>query len=77
MGPKCEYGECVPAGTWKLGSVDITVAKDRCPGLLAADPSQANANAIEGYFVEEFPTDQYLWGTEGADVGVWLISLSK
>lgn len=77
MGPKCEYGECVPADTWKLGGEEITVKKDRCPGLLAADPSQANANAIEGYFVEKFPADQYIWGTEGVDVGVWLISLSK
>jgi len=81
MGPKCEYGECVPAGTWKLGGEEIVVkneyTKGICPGLLAADPSQANANAIEGYFVEEFPADQYLWGTEGADVGVYLISLSK
>lgn len=75
----CVYGDCVPKGTWTLGGEKVILSKNRCPGLLATDPSRANPSesAIEGYFVLGFPADQYLWGTEGADVGVWLISLSK
>jgi hypothetical protein len=79
MNSKCEYGDCVLAGgPYNVGGVEVAdVKKDICPGLLASDPQQENVtSAIEGYFVEEFPADQYLWGTEGVDVGVYLIDLS-
>lgn len=79
MGPKCEYGECVPAGDYLLGGKEVSTPIDICPGLLATEPDKPNnpSNSIEGYFVEEFPADQYLWGTEGVDVGVYLIDLSE
>ena len=82
MNSKCEYGECVPAGgPYEIGGMEVAdVKKDICPGLLAllaSDPLQDVESAIEGYFVLEFPADQYLWGTEGVDVGVYLIDLSE
>jgi hypothetical protein len=80
MNGKCEYGDCVPAGgPSNVGGTEVEdVPKDICPGLLASDPLQENiGSAIEGYFVLQFPADQYLWGTGGANVGVYLIDLSE
>jgi hypothetical protein len=81
MNSKCVYGDCVPSGDWHIGGESVEVKKDICPGLLAtvvSDPDTVIESAIEGYFVEEFPADQtQFWGTQGADVGVYLISLSK
>lgn len=75
---QCVFGECVPAGTWKLGEDDVTVKKDICPGYLAQDPLlETKDDAIEGYFVDQIHSDEWVWGTEGVDVGVYLISLSK
>jgi hypothetical protein len=45
-------------------------------GKSPQDQLDISNNAIEGYFIDEIPADQYLWGTEGVDVGVYLISLS-
>jgi len=59
--------------------VIIVNNKDICPGYLALSlqDDEITKDAIEGYFVDEIPADQYLWGTEGVDVGIYLISLSK
>lgn len=75
------FGVAVPTGTWTLGTetVEVGNAKSICPGYLALslnDPD-VTKDAIEGYFVEDFPADQYIWGTEGVDVGTYLISLSE
>ena len=71
-------------GTWILGTGTITFGKNAepCPGWanlkvqLEIAGEEASKDAIEGYFVDEFPANQYIWGTGGVDVGVYLISLS-
>lgn len=77
----CQYGDCVPKGEWKLGDEAVSIGnnKDICPGYLALSlqDDEFTKDAIEGYFVDEIPADQYVWGTEGVDVGIYLISLSK
>jgi len=81
----CTFGDSIPVGTWKLGGVDITIKNNAepCPGYAAlkidleADGETISKDSIEGYFVSDLLTDQYLWGTEGVDTGIYLISLSK
>ena len=81
-GPDCAYGGCVKGkNLYQLNDNLVKVEKDICPGLLASDHLLASGSnipsAIEGYFIESFPTDQYIWGTDGVDVGIHFISLSK
>lgn len=71
MSDKCEFGTCNTEG-----------AKPICPGykeyLASLGPKDPNSkNAIEGYFVNHVPSDEWVWGTEGVDVGIYLVSLSK
>ncbi len=77
----CQYGDCVPVGEWKLGDEAVSIGnnKETCPGYLALSlqDDELTKDAIEGYFVDEIPGDQYVWGTEGVDVGIYLISLSE
>ena len=75
MSDKCEFGECVPPGTYQVGAKEIEVKKATCPGFLLSNETQKNA--IEGYFVNDIPADQYVWGTDGVDVGIYLVSLTK
>lgn len=83
----CTFGEEIPYGvdgTWTLGAETITFKKNEepCPGYAALKAQlekvgeTISKDALEGYFVDDFPADQYLWGTEGVDVGVYLIDLS-
>lgn len=84
----CTFGEAIPFdpmdGVWELGSGTITFKKNEqpCPGWatlkvqLESLGEDISKDAIEGYFVDDFPADQFLWGTDGVDVGVYLISLS-
>jgi hypothetical protein len=69
---KCEFGQCIPAKTGPN-----TTNKDICPGYLYSDPTNQDGNAIEGYFVDNLPTDTFTWGTTGVDVGLFVISLSQ
>jgi hypothetical protein len=71
-------------------TIEIKNNAEQCPGYAVykaeleaynegkppQDQIEISKDAIEGYFVDDFPADQYLWGTEGVDVGVYLISLS-
>lgn len=69
---KCEFGNCIPANT---GPNDTN--KAICPGYLASDPAtNPDKSAIEGYFVDGLPADMFIWGTEGVDAGLYVISLS-
>jgi hypothetical protein len=69
---------------YTLGTGEITFGKNAepCPGWANLKVQMEIAgevisnNAIEGYFVDEFPANQYIWGTDGVDVGIYLISLS-
>lgn len=45
--------------------------------VTALDEFNKSSNALEGYFVDEVPADEWIWGTEGVDVGIYLISLSE
>lgn len=72
-----DYGVSVPKNT----GVNKT-NKPQCPGyasylqgLSAKDTPQKDA--IEGYFVEGSPLDQFTSGTEGVGVGLDIISLTK
>jgi len=70
---KCEFGTCIPAN---IGA--NTTAQPICPGYLAMDPSTLEyKSALEGYFVDEFPGDEFVTGTGGVDVGLYIISLSE
>jgi len=60
---KCEFGTCIPN-------------ENICPGYKATNPSK-KGDAIEGYFVNHVPYDEWVWGTEGVDVGIYLVSLSN
>lgn len=66
---KCEFGDCIPARTGLN-----TTNKPICPGFLL---SGEDKSAIEGYFVDEVPSDNFVWGVGGVDVGINIISLSK
>jgi len=68
---KCEFGNCVPPNSGMN-----TSSKPICPGYLATQPDTVG-NAIEGYFVDQIPADTFTWGTDGVDVGIYLISLSN
>lgn len=87
----CTFGEAIPYdpwdGIWNLGTGTIEFGKNAepCPGWAklkveldaAGEYTSAAGSAIEGYFASEFPADQYIWGTGGVDVGIYLISLSE
>jgi len=70
MSDKCDFGQCIPANT-----APNTTSKPICPGMLASESTEKNA--IEGYFVEGIPTDNFTWGVGGVDVGIHIISLSQ
>jgi len=89
----CSFGEFIPEGTWNLGSYSVEIKKnfEQCPGYAVykaqldaynegkppQDQMDVSKDAIEGYFVDNIPADQYVWGTGGVDVGIYLISLSN
>jgi hypothetical protein len=72
-----QYGAYIPKNTEvKIGDVTVETDTDICPGFLAQNPDQdVNESAIEGYFVVNYPVDEYLDGIGGVNLGIWLISL--
>ena len=64
---QCEFGQCVTGDD----------GKDTCPGYKYSDPTNQEANAIEGYFVDGSPLDIFTGGTLGVDVGLDVVSLTK
>ncbi len=72
-----QYGAYIPKNTEvKIGDVTVETKTDICPGFLAQNPAQdVNESAIEGYFVVNYPVDDYLGGIGGVNLGIWLISL--
>ncbi len=72
-----QYGAYIPKNTEvKIGTETVETKTDICPGFLAQNPAQdVNESAIEGYFVSNYPVDDYLGGIGGINLGIWLISL--
>lgn len=80
---KCEFGQCVPP---KTGPNQTN--KSICPGLMISDENfdtenyvitkdPSTKNALEGYFVDDIPTDVWAGGKEGVDAGYYQIFLSE
>lgn len=69
MSDECKVGRCIEP--------DHPSEKATCPGFRYYDGDTNFKNAIEGYFVTEFPADVIAAGIDGVDAGMYLISLSK
>lgn len=78
---KIKVGENVVVKEVEIGN------KPMCPGYLTlktqleADPTydmkDFPTEGIEGYFVGDIMSDEWVWGTEGVDVGIYEISLTE